>query len=554
MQTTFENYDKSVRSYLSKTFNSLGLDYTPNQIFGTIYEGIKGVIQNAMFYIEDAMTEQNIYTAVRKKSFYSLAKQSGYEPFYGSAATGIININSFIQSETPGKMSGKIYINDNTLLVNSGTNLQYTIMLPMAEYVIDITKPLKTHQFKVVQGYYSNATFVANGQMFETFSIDTSGMFDKEYTKVFVNGELWTQAASLYDMTSTDKQYMITVGFDNTFDIVFGNGVHGMKLNESDNIEVRYFIHNGEQGNITEFDNSTFTFISPCYNAYGNTVSAEEFLTISMNSPISGGTDADTVDLVRKMIGYNSRSLVLANEDNYKMFLKRFSFVGQTSIFCNEGSTSVTASCLSSKKDSLDSPEDYLNLSINELMLSDNEKQIIMSSLKNSNKTFIGSTFKFVDPIVCRYAMMCYVKANTVYNKETLNAAIRNTVASYFMNLPENTKFIAKSDIIKAVVDNVSNIDAFDFDFISNKNEEAFKNGFYNEYVIKNKNGEYMYVPIKRAYDNTSTPGLDGYGNIVINSNLEIPILNGGFSYYPNKSKNDKTTSIRVNAVETLFI
>jgi hypothetical protein len=66
------------------------------------------------------------------------------------------------------------------------------------------------------------------------------------------------------------------------------------------------------------------------------------------------------------------------------------------------------------------------------------------------------------------------------------------------MNLPENTKFIAKSDIIKAVVDNVSNIDAFDFDFISNKNEEAFKNGFYNEYVIKNKNGEYMYVPILR--------------------------------------------------------
>ena len=51
IQTSFDNFDKSVRDYLSKTFNNLGLEYTHNQIFGVIFDGIKGIMQNVMFYI-----------------------------------------------------------------------------------------------------------------------------------------------------------------------------------------------------------------------------------------------------------------------------------------------------------------------------------------------------------------------------------------------------------------------------------------------------------------------------------------------------------------------
>ena len=81
MQTAYENFDKSVRTYLAKTFNSLGLQYTHSQIFGVIFDGVKGVMQNMMFYIEDALTEQNIFKASRKTSVYSLAKLSGYEAY-----------------------------------------------------------------------------------------------------------------------------------------------------------------------------------------------------------------------------------------------------------------------------------------------------------------------------------------------------------------------------------------------------------------------------------------------------------------------------------------
>ena len=70
-QTTFENFDSSVNSYLSKAFSSLGIQYSDNQIFKVIFNGIKGIVQNIMVYIEDAFTEQNVETATRKKSLYS---------------------------------------------------------------------------------------------------------------------------------------------------------------------------------------------------------------------------------------------------------------------------------------------------------------------------------------------------------------------------------------------------------------------------------------------------------------------------------------------------
>ena len=80
IETSFNNFDATVKSYVTKVFNSLGLQYTHTQLFEIIFETIKGVMQNIMFYVEDAFTEQNIFTASRRKSIFSLAKSEIYLP------------------------------------------------------------------------------------------------------------------------------------------------------------------------------------------------------------------------------------------------------------------------------------------------------------------------------------------------------------------------------------------------------------------------------------------------------------------------------------------
>ena len=554
IQTSFDNFDKSVRDYLSKTFNNLGLEYTHNQIFGVIFDGIKGIMQNVMFYIEDAFTEQNIYTATRKKSFYSLAKISGYEPYYGSAATGNIIVNTFVTNANVGNGTSKLFLQNGSIIKNKETGYNYIIILPADSYIFDLSKPLVQHNLKIVQGVWSEGNFTGTGKNFETFSANTTDLFDKNYLEVYVNGEKFEQAACVYDMTENSKQFVCNVGFDNTFSIMFGNGIFGYRIQEGDSIKIRFIVHAGEDGNIINISSPNWTIVSPLYNSYGNPVSADNYLNVKLATPVSGGTDADSIELVKNMIGYNSRSLVLANENNFKQFLKRFSFIGQTSIISEPNSLTVVASCLRNKTNEITEPEEYLELESKDLLITDREKEMVITALSNSNNTFTGMSFEFQDPIICKFAMICYVKIASTYNRELTKTNIRNAVASYFMNLPENTQFISKSDIINAVTDADSNIESFDFDFISELNENAYNDGYYIEYKQCVVNGVYKHIPTKTIYDKTNTPGLDQIGNIQLNSKLQIPLLHGDFYYYPNKESNDKSTSIKTESIQVMFL
>ena len=554
IQTSFDNFDKSVRDYLSKTFNNLGLEYTHNQIFGVIFDGIKGIMQNVMFYIEDAFTEQNIYTATRKKSFYSLAKISGYEPYYGSAATGNIIVNTFVTNANVRNGTSKLFLQNGSIIKNKETGYNYIIMLPADSYIFDLSKPLVQHNLKIVQGVWSEGNFTGTGKNFETFSANTTDLFDKNYLEVYVNGEKFEQAACVYDMTENSKQFVCNVGFDNTFSIMFGNGIFGYRIQEGDSIKIRFIVHAGEDGNIINISSPDWTIVSPLYNSYGNPLSADNYLNVKLATPVSGGTDADSIELVKNMIGYNSRSLVLANENNFKQFLKRFSFIGQTSIISEPNSLTIVASCLRNKTNEITEPEEYLELESKDLLITDREKEMVITALSNSNNTFTGMSFEFQDPIICKFAMICYVKIASTYNRELTKTNIRNAVASYFMNLPENTQFISKSDIINTVTDADSNIESFDFDFISELNENAYNDGYYIEYKQRVVNGVYKHIPTKIIYDKTNTPGLDQIGNIQLNSKLQIPLLHGDFYYYPNKESNDKSTSIKTESIQVMFL
>ena len=150
--TIFENIDNSINNYLSKIFANLGIQYSDNQIFKIIFNGIRGVFQNIMIYIEDAFTEQNIETATRKKSIYSLAKLSGYEPYYGTAATGILKA-SLISNTNLSKEIKKIYIDNHINIQNNENNINYVLFLQTNRYVFDINNPLVNYDFNIVNAF-----------------------------------------------------------------------------------------------------------------------------------------------------------------------------------------------------------------------------------------------------------------------------------------------------------------------------------------------------------------------------------------------------------------
>ena len=480
MDTSFENFDNTIRRYLAKTLNNLGLEYTHTQIFGVIYDGIKGIMQNIMFYIEDALTEQNIFTATRKKSIYNLAKISGYEAYYGSAASGTLIGNLHINNGLNSK-STKIFIYNKSKILNKNTGYTYSLLLQSSYYTIDVAKPLVSHEFKIVQGTFSKASSIAKGIELETVHVNCNNLFDRQYVEVKVNGKTWSEVGNFYDMTENGNEYVLNIGYDNTFDIIFGNGIYGSKLTQGDTITIDYLTHGGTIGNISNNDKCEFVFDSYGSDSLGNQVNINDYISLSMKSCVSGGNEADSIEFIRNIIGSNSRSSVLASEDNFSLFFKRFSFIGYTNCWSDTNTMYMNVICLSNIKNNIKDIEDYYNINVNDMLLNNEQKNMIINTLENSKKAFAGITLKFKDPVIREFAFICYVKIDNIYNKDTAVQGIRTELAKYFLNLPDNTLFIAKSTLIKLLVDNIECIKAIDLDIISKYAEDAYYNGSYTK-------------------------------------------------------------------------
>jgi hypothetical protein len=536
LSTSFENFDETMKSFLNKVFGKEGQEYSKANIFSVVFEGIKGVMQNMMFYIEDAVTEQNVFTATRKKSVYSLAKISGYDPWYGSAATGTVLISSKITNGT-GAASSKILIPNYTTLQDKSSGTVYTLMLSNDYIMLDLNLPLTSYDVKFVEGSWRTATAVAEGNAMETLTITPHGLFDKNYLDVYVNGEKWSATGCVYDMTEDSKEYVVTSNFDGNILLVFGDGVYGRKLSEGDNVSIMFINHNGSAGNMKITDTPELEFKDNIVDSLGNTLDGNELLNITLSNNASGGTDSDSISFVRNMIGYNSRSLVLASEDNFKMFLNRFSFIGPFNIVTYEDSLNLTVVAFSNLLQNIESVSDYYTVEEKNLLLSDYQKSVIKKSLSNSNKTFGGVSIQFVDPIIRNYSMCCYIKVDNDYEKYVVKQSISKVIGNYFLNLGTNIQYIAKSDIIKEVTDNVSNISGFDFDFISEADEIARKNGYWYKKELHKTGDTTKYVDVRQIYDKTDMIGLDEVGNLRLNTKLEMPLLHKCTMYYDDNSQ-----------------
>ena len=551
-QTMFNNFDVTVRSYLSKTFANLGMQYTHSQIFGVIFDGIKGVMQNAMFYIEDALNEQNIHKATRKSSIYSLAKISGFEPYYGSAATGTILLKTQVNNNLDSK-SSKIFIQNHTAVVNKTTGINYLIMLPTDSYVCDISRPLITHELKIVQGNFNRSKFIAKGYKLEVMNVSNKSFFDKDYIEVKVNGEKWKQRDNLYDMTENANEYVFSTSFESGFSIMFGDGIHGRKLNEGDVITIDYLSHSGTTGNILPNTTSNFVFNNYGVDSFGRSVNLNDYIKLSISNCLSGGTNPDSIDFVRNMVGKNSRSLVFASEENFDLFFKRFSFIGNSNCWSEQNSMNVLASCTRNIIPSLTELTDYYSLTEKDILLTEEEKEMIINTLENSKRAFAGITLNFYDPVIRRFAIICYVKLNDNFERDTVKENIKNYIAKYFINNITNTQFISKSDIIKYLLNNIPQIKSIEISILSGIYEESYANKYYYDYDFKEDNsGKYTFIKNKVIYEKNTYPGLDSMGNISLKSKIEIPVLLDGFKYYIDK-ENNSNACVSLDAVQIYF-
>ena len=374
----YSRLERAIRSYIQKMLGQEAASYTTSNVFGMIINIIQAIVQNFLLYLEDAVQEQNIKTAVRRDSVFSLAKISGYEPFYGYAASGTLKCNLLPHNN----VTSRILIPDKCRVQHVQTGKIYNIVLPLDYYPVNLNKAFSTLEFQIVAGTFMRGEWQASGIPLEEFSVKNNTYYDINYTDVFVNGKKWTRYACLYDMQSGAEGYVLQQAFDGEFSIVFGNDVHGKQLCENDHVTCTYLAHAGEQGNLSISADSEFVFYDSVKDAENKPVDGNSYMKLRIANPVTGGTDADTVEEVRNMTGFNSRALVLASDDNYKLFLSRFSFVGYNNIWTYDNSLVVNINAL--RKIDMRDVTRYYNLRKEDFLLDTDQKEIIKRTLEYS--------------------------------------------------------------------------------------------------------------------------------------------------------------------------
>lgn len=529
----FNALNSSIRDYLSKTLSGFGSNYNNSTIFGQIVNVLSAVSQNILLYIEDALTEQNKFTAQRKKSVYGLAALSGYEPSLGKA-TGVDLALSFV----PNNVSKfNAIINNHQTLVCDQNGLYYNIILPQEAIVLSLEKYNTERCLYAVQGKFESQSFISTGGKYYTQNIRYVGFLDTDYISVKVNDETWEKCDSVYDMKSDGKQFVVKVNYVNGIDIVFGNDVHGRALQNGDIIYVSYLVHDGEQGNLDVNKATNFIFDMPLMDISGEEVDGNAIFNVTFASQdaVSSGSNSESVNHVRQMIGINSRSLVLASPDNFKNFISKFSFCGYNRTWSEPGSLIINSLIIKNYKDQLNDGKEYFNLTEQDFYLSKPQKESIIKCLSETGGQLSGSTYKIFDPDLYKYAMYLYITLkNSTYDKEYIKNQIRVLVGDFFCNI-ENDKFIPKSDLIHYIKENVNGVDSADIYFLSEKNETAIQTKSYKKVTysynpatgVYNKKIEDIYL-----YDGENPNiGLDEHGNIKLENDEQFPVLMGGWDY-----------------------
>ena len=539
---TFQKLYEDAQSWFQDVYNITRDQFTPASPWGQLLGTMLNLAQMIFFYIEDSITELNINTASKRQSIMGIAAMNGHSATRATGSRGDIIIE--YSGENVDMYGQNIIIPNYSKIfcLNNGQN--YILDLSQEEIRINITNT-ENVKAKIIQGTWENQTFTGTGDVLQSFEVNVRGRreIDNNYVFVYVNGELYPKYESLYDIPRNRPGCLIRTGMTTGVDIFFGTDTNGKVPPVGSTIRVDYLITNGSLGNVlTNINSVTLRWEEPGYDVTGKEIDLNTALNTSLAGPIVFGADPEPVALTILIAPKMSKSFVLANPENYTVFLQRMNYFSLVDCFSTfddnieEDDNVIYIFALPNVTKRIRKNEDYFTIPQEQLVLTETEKNSIYRLLQESGQMIVTTAVKVLDPVIVRYVLNVSIIIFEGYNVETLKEKIVERVARYFINNKRRDR-IPKSDLI-AIIEAIDGIDSVDLYFVNEGNELR----------------KYNWLEELKTNPSAIEPediGLDEHGNIVIGKS-DFPILRGGWSdrnqvFFQDNADLNVTSSINID-------
>jgi len=298
----FDQIKTSIKDYLRANSNFTDYDFEGSNL-STIIDALAYNTYITSYNANMVSNEVFIDSATLRENVVSLARNIGYVPRSRKSSVAKVSFSVDVSNTTAITVTLKAGAVLTTRSTGVNRTRNFIFSIPN-----DITVPVDSDgvaQFDnidVYEGTYITQTFtVDTSNPNQKFILPNSGI-DTDLIRVVVRdtqGSTVTRKFelfnSLFDVTGSTRAYFIQEISQERYELLFGDGVFGTKLDNQNYIEASYITSNGaDANNITNF-----TFIGNLVSNNGATISSGVSI-INTDQVSGGGKSIESVESIRK--------------------------------------------------------------------------------------------------------------------------------------------------------------------------------------------------------------------------------------------------------------
>lgn len=327
----FDTHKNTLKQYLKSQDRFQDYDFEGSNI-NVLLDILSYNTFHNMFYLNMVSSEMFLDTAQLRDSVVSHAKELNYTPRSFNSAQA--NVNITIRSSDLSKRS--ISIPRGTTFSSRLTNQNFTFSVGETIIITDYSIVGNTIIFQgnnitLSEGYFVNDTFTFTADKTERFILtnkncDISSIAMTVIEDVGATVSTYTRASSLFNVNNNSKVFFIQACENDSYEILFGDGITGRRPKDNSIISVEYRISNGQ------LPNGCNSFI------VDSSIDGEVNISITTNAAAAQGSVSESIEEIKYNAPrhFTTQERAVTTEDYENLLKLNFSEINAVSAFGGE--------------------------------------------------------------------------------------------------------------------------------------------------------------------------------------------------------------------------
>ena len=413
----FDQIRTSIKDYLRANSTFTDFDFEGSN-FSVLIDTLAYNTYITAFNSNMIVNESFLDSATLRENVVSLARNIGYVPRSRTCSKAQVTITG-----TTSSTESIVTIPAGLVCVGTANDTSYTFCTPENISTTISNGSVGFSSITVYQGTFLKKTFTVDGSLDQRFVLDNSNI-DTSTISVYVRGSndsgdgvKYSLVENILNIDSSSQIYLIQEVQDEKYELLFGDGRFGKKLDNNSVITVYYITTDGSDGNGA----SQFSLQTTFKSSSGSNISLIG-ATITTNQSSQNGGEIEAIDSIKYFAPriYSSQYRAVTARD-YEAIIKK--------IYPDTESVAIVGG------EELDPPE-YGTVSIsikpkNGTFVSEFNKEQIKNKLKQYSVSGINQKIIDLKILYVEIDSSIYYNSSQVSGVESLKTKVTKSLTDY---------------------------------------------------------------------------------------------------------------------------